>query len=192
MDTLPVFMTAVSRAVHRVEAHRIQDAAPRRVPFQKKIGVGMTRAEFDSACKAGRTRHVGLGESLSFVAHGAGLELADWNETIEPVIREETVESPDLGSIAAGAVSGVCQEAHGIDASGDPVVKLVFQAAIQQPDPHDRVIIEGEPPIDLTIRGGVHGDIATSAIVINCTERLMGALPGLHTMMSIPVPRLSP
>ena len=63
-----------------------------------------------------------------------------------------------------------------------------FQAAIGQKDPHDRVLIEGEPHMDLVIPGGVHGDVATCAIVINAIPRLLKAAPGLHTMATIPPP----
>ena len=65
------------------------------------------------------------------------------------------------------------------------VVHLEFQAAIGQDDPHDRVVIDGEPPIDMVIRGGVHGDVATSAILLNAIGPVMRAGPGLHTMATV-------
>jgi 4-hydroxy-tetrahydrodipicolinate reductase len=69
---------------------------------------------------------------------------------------------------------------------------MEFQAAIGQEDPHDRVVIEGEPPIDLMIKGGVHGDIATSAIALNAIAPLLASPPGLHTMATIPLVHFSP
>src|SRR5262249_30876365 len=46
MDAFPVAATAISKSVARVEVHRYQDASSRRIPFQKKIGVGLDVAEF--------------------------------------------------------------------------------------------------------------------------------------------------
>ena len=73
-------------------------------------------------------------------------------------------------------------------AGAEPVVTLEFQAAIGQTDPRpqDRVRIEAEPVIDMTIEGGVHGDVATTAITLNAIRSLLSAPPGLHTMATIP------
>jgi hypothetical protein len=46
MDTLPITLTGVCESVGAIEVDRIQDARIRRLPFQKKIGVGLTRDEF--------------------------------------------------------------------------------------------------------------------------------------------------
>jgi hypothetical protein len=42
--------------------------------------------------------------------------------------------------------------------------------------------------MDVIIPGGVHGDVATSSIVINSIPRIMEAKPGLHTMATIAPP----
>jgi 4-hydroxy-tetrahydrodipicolinate reductase len=66
---------------------------------------------------------------------------------------------------------------------------MIFQAAIGQTDPvpQDRVIIKGEPSIDVVFTGGVHGDIATSAMTLNAISSLMAAPPGLHTSATVPL-----
>jgi 4-hydroxy-tetrahydrodipicolinate reductase len=66
---------------------------------------------------------------------------------------------------------------------------MEFQAAIGQTGPHDRVVIEGEPRIDLRIEGGIHGDVATSAITLNAIDSLLESKPGLHTMATVPMVR---
>ena len=83
----------------------------------------------------------------------------------------------------------VRQVAEGFTAAGERVLRLEFVAAIGQEDPHDRVKIDGEPPIDLVLRGGVHGDVATSAMLLNSIGALRAAEPGLHTMATIRPPR---
>jgi 4-hydroxy-tetrahydrodipicolinate reductase len=54
-------------------------------------------------------------------------------------------------------------------------------------DPRDSIRIEGVPPIDLTIRGGVQGDQATAAIVVNSIPNVVAASPGLKTMIDLPI-----
>ncbi len=184
MDALPVLASGVCRSVRSVHVERIQDASSRRVPFQKKIGAGLDREHFDKRVADGSLRHVGLGESLHFLSKYLHLTIESWDENIEPVFADREL-SCALGPIHKGMIAGVRQVAKGY-ADERCVVCLEFQAAIGQPDPRDRVVLEAEPPIDLTIRNGVHGDVATSAIVVNSIPRLIEAPPGLHTMATIP------
>lgn len=185
MDAVPVFATAVSRRVDSIEIHRFQDATTRRVPFQKKIGATLTPAAFKAGVKAGWLRHVGLGESLHLVAAAMGWKIDTWRESIRPVIASRRARCA-LGTIQAGAALGVHQEATGAS-GGKRVLKFVFEAAIGLPDPHDRVLVRGEPDLDLRFAGGVHGDVATSSITLNAIRPLMASAPGLHTMLSLPL-----
>jgi hypothetical protein len=190
MDTLPVFATAVCKSVRSVHVWRIQDATTRRVPFQQKIGAGLDDQQFAAKIKDGSLRHVGLGESLHFISKYLGLGVTRWEESIEPVKAARDLTCA-LGPIPKGRSAGVRQVANGY-AGDKKVITLEFQAAIGQDNPHDRVVIHGEPPLDLTLAGGVHGDIATSAITLNCIAPLLAAPPGLHTMATIPMGRFAP
>jgi 4-hydroxy-tetrahydrodipicolinate reductase len=190
MDAFPVAATAISKSVRRVEVHRFQDASSRRIPFQKKIGVGLTDAEFKRQVKAGTLRHVGLGESLHFIAHQLGLGVDRWEETIAPVRARRNFQS-GLGPVKKGVICGVRQEARGF-AKRRVTVELKFEASIGLEDPHDRVIVEGVPEIDVRWQGGVHGDIATSAITLNTIAGLRRSPPGLHTMATIPLVGCTP
>jgi 2,4-diaminopentanoate dehydrogenase len=195
MDTLPVAASAVCRSVRHVKVWRVQDATTRRIPFQQKIGAGLDEHAFNEKVQQGTLRHVGLGESLHFVAHYLGLTIDAWSETIEPV-KAVTPLTCTLGPIPVGRCAGVRQVAKGwapgAAKTDRPVVELEFQAAIGQADPHDRVALESEPPIDMIIRGGVHGDIATSAITLNTVPAIIEARPGLHTMATVPMVRCVP
>lgn len=185
MDALPLFATAVSKSVRGVRVSRIQDASSRRIPFQHKIGAGLDEMEFHARVAAGTIRHVGLGESLHFLAHFLGMPIESWDEKIGPVLADRDLDS-GLGRISKGRVAGVRQIATGISA-GREAIRLEFQAAIGQPEPHDRIVIEGDPHLDLRIEGGVHGDTATSAIVLNAIRPLVRAKAGLHTMATLPL-----
>ena len=186
MDALPAFVTCACNEVRSLGVWRIQDARPRRLSFQRKIGAGLSLERFRKQAATGNLRHVGLGESLHFLAGALGATVERWTEELEPVVAAEALEC-ELGPIPAGHAAGVRQIARAW-ARGRELLTLEFQAAIAQPDPHDRVRIDGDPSIDLVLRGGVQGDRATSAILINCLRPLLDAAPGLHTMATIPMP----
>lgn len=185
MDALPVAASSACHEVRSMRIERIQDARKRRVPFQRKVGVGLTPVEFERRVADGSLRHVGLGESLHFLAHYLGWRIERWEETIAPVLAERALAS-ELGPVPAGNARGVRQEARAWVA-GRLALELVFQAALDEPEPRDRAVIEGEPPVELVLPGGVHGDKATSALVLNVVRPLLTAEPGLHTMASLPL-----
>jgi hypothetical protein len=41
--------------------------------------------------------------------------------------------------------------------------------------------------MEVVIRGSTHGDIATAAMVVNATRRVVEAQPGLVTMKDLPM-----
>lgn len=184
MDVWPVFMTGISQHVDSVVCVRRQNAAHRRLPFQKKIGAGLSVDAFLQRVEDGQIRHVGLPESVAMIAAGLGMRLDDVCETIEPVVAKRDVSSGEL-SVAAGQVAGVKQVANGV-IDGDSVIRLEFSAYIGAQDPQDAVHIKGLPDLDVVIKGGVHGDLATASAVVNVVPRAMSAPPGLKTMIDIP------
>ena len=190
MDAFTVAVTTACAAVRRVEIHRIQDASSRRLPFQKKIGATLSADEFAKLAERGAIRHVGLRESVHMVAASLGFAIERVDETIAPVIAETDLTC-GLGPIRAGTARGVHQEAHAW-AGGREVITLVFRAAIGEPHARDQIIADSDPPIDLVIRGGMHGDISTSAVVLNSMRSLLAAPPGLHTMVTIPLAGCAP
>lgn len=184
MDFLPTALTAVSQRVDRIKVSRIQDASKRRIPFQQKIGAGLTVDQFQEKVKAGTLRHVGLTESMHMIANRMGWVLDKTTESLIPVIAECDVDT-GYAPIKAGMARGVEQIGLGI-VSGEAVITLEFRAAVGEPEPYDRVEIFGVPDIESTIPGGVNGDIATCAITINALRSIVAAKPGLRTMTDIP------
>lgn len=183
MDLLPVVLTGVCREVKSVTVERLQDAQFRRLPFQKKIGAGLTLDEFKKKVGEGTLRHVGLTESVHMVAAKLGWKLDRTEDIIEPVVAKEKVETKAM-TIEAGDCLGVNQTGRGIK-DGEQVITLVFRAAIGEPEPRDRVHIVGDPEFAATIPGGVNGDVATCAIVVNAIPNVVAAQPGLRTMADI-------
>lgn len=185
MDAWPLFMTGVCQQVKRIRIARVQSASTRRGPFQKKIGAGCTLEEFQERVASGTLRHVGLAESVAMVASGLGWKLSDITESIEPIMAKEPVKT-DFVSVIPGQVAGVRQVGKGIKA-GEEVITLDFAASVGAPESYDAVYINGTPDMEVVIKGGTHGDIATAAIVVNSAQRVVQAAPGLVTMKDIPL-----
>jgi 4-hydroxy-tetrahydrodipicolinate reductase len=183
MDFLPLIMTGVCRQVRRITVERIQDAQFRRLPFQRKIGAGLTLRQFQDKVDQGVLRHVGLVESMHLLASGLGWKLEKTEDLLTPMIATYRVTTPEL-TIEPGRAVGVQQVGCGY-LNGEEVLTLVFRAVVGEPNPHDRIVIEGTPNIELTIKDGINGDIATCAIVVNAVPAVMKAQPGLRTMADV-------
>lgn len=190
LDTLAVALSGVCQKVNSIRAERIVDASLRRLPLQKKIGAGMTPADFDRKVAEGTIKHVGLPESVGLVSLAMGWKVGEIQERITPVIAEKEVRSNHI-KVQAGQVAGVRQVAKGILA-GQELVVLDLRMYLGAPNPHDSILIDGTPPVDMTIRGGVQGDNATPAIIVNTVPKLKKLEPGLRTVLDLPpiTPRL--
>lgn len=185
MDALPMMLSGVCHHVDRVEVRRYQDAQFRRIPFQKKIGAGLSYEEFEKRKNEGTLRHVGLTESMQFIAQQLGWTLERTEDKIEPVVAERNIETEAL-QIISGQVAGVRQTGRGF-VNGEERIRLSFQAAVGERESYDEVEIFGVPHIRSRIIGGVHGDVATCSIILNACKSVIHAMPGLRTMADVPM-----
>lgn len=183
MDAWPLFMTGVCTEVKEVKVSRVQDASRRRIPFQEKIGAGKTRKEFEALVKKGIIRHVGLPESVAMIAAGLGWKLDKITEVIRPIIYKKKVKS-DYLSVQPGLVAGVKQVGHGWK-RGKRLITLNFEASIGAGESYDSVSITGSPNMEVMVKGGTHGDIATVAMLTNAVSKVLEVPPGLKTMKDL-------
>jgi hypothetical protein len=186
MDALPIALTGVCERVEAIRVDRIQDARVRRLPFQQKIGAGLTREQFQRKVDDGSVRHVGLAESVSMIADAFGWKLDKITDDIQPRIATTTVASEYL-AVDPGYVCGIEQDGVGYR-NGQPLVTLHMEAYLGAPESYDAVEITGSPALKMKIAGGVHGDIATTSIVVNSLPKILEVAPGLHTMRDMPLP----
>jgi 4-hydroxy-tetrahydrodipicolinate reductase len=117
------------------------------------------------------------------IASRLGWDIDITEDIIEPVIAEKDI-TISSGVIEKGKVLGVKQTGKGFS-KGKELITLIFVAAAGIDTPYDRITIKGSPEIESTIKGGVNGDIATSAIVTNAVPVIIKAKPGLRTMADI-------
>jgi 4-hydroxy-tetrahydrodipicolinate reductase len=186
MDALPIMLTGVCERVDSIRVDRVQDARSRRLPFQQKIGSGLTTQQFQKKVADGSVRHVGLTESVMMIADALGWKLDKVTDRIQPRLAEQTVESEFL-AVDAGYVCGIVQDGIGWK-SGKPLITLHMEAYLGAPESFDAVTIEGNPRIQQKISGGVHGDVATASITVNSIPRVLDAPPGLRTMRDTNLP----
>jgi hypothetical protein len=186
MDALPITLTGVCEQVRAIAVNRIQDARSRRLPFQQKIGCGLTTAEFRARVEAGTVRHVGLTESIAMIAAAMGWKLERVTDQIKPVVSKDGISSPLL-TVAPGRVCGLIQDGVGY-VGGRPIVTLHMEAYLGAPESYDSVEIDGTPTLSMKIAGGVHGDVATASITVNSIPKVLAATPGLHTMRTLAIP----
>ncbi len=186
MDYYPCVLSSICQKVSRIKITRIQDASKRRIPFQKKIGVGLTRPQFKAKAADGALRHVGLVESMHMLAHSLNWKLDRTTESLKPVIAEQTITSGYV-KIKKGIACGVEQIGRGYIGKKE-VIRLHFRAAVGEREPIDAVEISGNPTIKSVIPGGVNGDDATCAITINAMRSISTVRPGLKTMLDLPTP----
>jgi hypothetical protein len=186
MDALPIALTAVCERVDSIEVLRVQDARVRRLPFQQKIGAGLTREQFQKQVDAGTVRHVGFTESIQMIADALGWKLDRITDDIEPRIADTPVQS-DLLAVDAGYVAGIIQRGIGY-VNGEPKIKLRLEAYLGAPESYESVHIQGSPRIHSRIAGGVHGDIATASMAVNSIPAVLASLPGFRTMRDMRLP----
>jgi len=188
MDTLPLVLTAPCLDVKSITIKRMMNSAHRRIPFQKKIGTGLTVDEFKQfVADKTITGHVGLVESGQMIAGGLGWKLDEIKEfPPEPVIAEADITTP-YTTVKKGQVLGLKSIATA-KKDGKTVITFEFIAYAGNAPEYDAVSIEGTPNIKERIEGGVHGDIGTIAMVLNTIPKVLKAAPGLKTMKDLSLP----
>jgi 4-hydroxy-tetrahydrodipicolinate reductase len=185
MDTLALCLTGVCRSVEKIEIERVVNASLRRMPLQKKIGSGLKPDEFRALFRQNKMGHVGLVESLALVAHALKWKLGRIRETCEPVIAARDIQTEFL-KVPKGLTCGIHHRAEA--AAGPRHLTLDLKMYLDAAEPRDAVKIFGDPPIDAVLHGGVHGDRATVAALVNAAPKVLAAKPGLLLMTDIALP----
>ena len=183
MDELVLSLASVCRKVERVHAKRILDAGRRRGPLQKKVGAGITQQEFQERVRRKTIGHVGLTESVAFIAAGLGWKLESINETISPVLSDKAVQT-DFVQVNKGQVAGIKMQAFG-EIDGKKVIALELQMYVGAESCYDAIYLEGDPSFQTKIEGGVPGDIATVSKVLNSIPRVIHEKPGLLRPLNV-------
>ena len=192
MDTLAITLTGLCQKVEKIRVTRLMNAATRRIPFQKKIGAGLTVDDFKEKIEEGHiTGHVGLSQSVAMIAAALSWKLDKIViDKVEPVIATKPVSSEAI-RVEKGRVAGLKQIARGLK-NDKEIIILEFQAYIGAEEEYDAIDIDGIPPIHEKISPCVHGDYGTVAIIVNSIPKVFNASHGLVTMKDLPIPSATP
>lgn len=174
MDFLPLVMSSICQDIENIRISRIQDAGCRRLQFQNKVGVGMTIEEFNRVNASGGFGHIGLPESIYMLSDAFKWRISRIVGEVSPVMRQD------------GKVAGILQTATGY-VNDDARIELYFKASAGETAPCDQIEIKGTPSFTSRIDGGINGDAASAAIVLNCVASLRRGSAGFHTMMDFPL-----
>jgi len=185
MDAFALALTAPCAKVRRISVTRVVDAAARKLALQRRVGAGLNIGQFRRAVTDGTVRHVGLVESAYLIASALGWKLERVDETLEPAIAPRDLDTQEL-RIPAGAAAGIRQSVKAY-CSGELAISLDLQVYVGAESPRDHVLIDGDPSIDTTIAGGVNGETATAAMLVNSLPRLLAGPAGLLTVRDLPL-----
>lgn len=188
MDLLVILWTGACESVDHIVSRRVNSLSPFGPAVMEEQGIGVTVEEFKKGNLAG---HVGFAESMGMIADGIGWEIDKFEQSMEPIVTDVDRKSP-YGFAAAGNVAGVAMKANGYR-NGELLIEMDHP---QQIEPEqvgvqtgDYVIIKGTPNVNMVNSPEVEGGIGTIAMCVNMIPQVINARPGLHTMLTLPVPR---
>lgn len=185
MDTMALAVTSPCLDVKSVRIERVVDASTRRENLQKKVGAGLTTAQFRKGVKKEQLGHVGLLESMHLVAEGLGWTLDKVDEKIKPVVSKKRVRTPFV-TVQSGQVAGIHHVCKGFK-NRKEVVTLDLQMYVGAKKPSDRITVQGSPNVNVLFENGVAGDEATVAMLVATVPAMKKLDPGVRSMLDVPV-----
>ncbi len=188
MDLLVIVMTGCCESVDHIISRRVNSLSPFGPAVMEEQGIGITPEDFRTKHLSG---HVGFAESIRMITDAVGWKLDKMDQSMDPILTDVDRKSK-YGFAKAGNVAGVDMKAKGwVD--GDVKIEMEHP---QQIEPEqvgvqtgDYVIIKGNPNINMVNSPEVPGGIGTIAMCVNTIPNIINARPGLHTMITLPVPR---
>jgi len=192
MDLLVVVMTGCCESVDHIVSRRVNSLSPFGPTVMHEQGIGITVDEFKKGVETGTLAgHVGFEESIGMIASAIGWKVDKVTTSMDPIVTDVDRKS-QYGFAKAGNVAGVAMKGFGYI---DGELKIEMDHP-QQIEPEqvgvqtgDYVIIKGTPNINMVNSPEVPGGIGTIAMCVNTIPHIINAKPGLHTMLTIPVPR---
>jgi hypothetical protein len=185
MDKLVLVLASACQQVEKVRVLRVVDASRRRLRLQKKIGVGLTLEQFNQQLEAGTIRHYGMTGSVWMIADQLGIPVDRVDEAVAPIVAEIAMKSQYF-SVKPGQIKGLKQVALGFK-DNEENIRLELEMYLGAAESLDSVKISGIPSLEMKVPGGIHGDIATTAILVNTIPAAFKLEPGLRTVVDLPM-----
>lgn len=193
MDLLVVMLTGACADVRSIKAERVNSLSPFGPAVMEEQGVGRSPEQFEAGVRDGSLAgHVGFNESVTMIADAVGWRLSEpVRQSMEPIV-SRVHRSTRYVSIEAGQVAGCTMRGSG-RVDGESRIEMVHPQQIEPQqegvETGDYITIRGNPNISMQIKPEVPGGIGTIAMCVNMIPLVIGATPGLKTMLDLPVPR---
>ncbi len=192
MDLLVVVMTGCCEEVEHIVSRRVNSLSPFGPVVMEEQGIGITEEEFRKGVETGKlSGHVGFHESINMIADAIGWKVDKVTQSMEPIVTDVDRKS-EYGFAKAGNVAGCAMKGFGY-VDGDLKIEMDHPQQIEPEqvgvNTGDYVIIKGTPNINMVNSPEVPGGIGTIAMCVNMIPHIINARPGLHTMITLPVPR---
>ena len=191
MDLLAICLSGCMTDVRKVACRRVNSLSPFGPLVMQEQGIGLTQEEFRQGVADGSLAgHVGFAESVGMINDALGLGVDAFCQQMQPIVTNVDRKAP-FGFAKAGDVAGVNMTGQGTR-NGEVVIDMVHP---QQIEPElegthtgDYIVLEGNPPVNMSIQPEVNGGTGTIAMCVNMIPHVINARPGLRTMIDLPVP----
>ncbi len=192
MDLLVVVMTGCCESVEHIVSRRVNSLSPFGPAVMEEQGIGITVEEFKKGVETGSlSGHVGFPESINMIADAIGWKVEKVTQSMDPIVTDVDRKSTH-GFAKAGDVAGCAMKGFGY-VDGELKIEMDHPQQIEPEqvgiNTGDYVIIKGTPNINMVNSPEVPGGIGTIAMCVNMIPQIINARPGLHTMLTLPVPR---
>lgn len=193
MDLLVVMLTGACADIESIKAERVNSLSPFGPAVMEEQGVGLSPGEFEAGVNDGSLAgHVGFKESIHMIADALGWKLSEpVQQSMKPIV-SKVPRLTKYVSIEAGEVAGCSMTGYG-RVDDERGIEMVHPQQIEPESEGvstgDYITIRGNPSITMGITPEVPGGIGTIAMCVNMIPLVIGATPGLKTMIDLPVPR---
>ncbi|MGC5010705.1 dihydrodipicolinate reductase [Streptosporangium sp. DT93] len=205
-DVLPLLISGLGTVVDVVRCQEIFDYSTYDQPDAVRYLVGMGQPmDYEPPMLAPTVPTMVWGGQVRLMARALGAELDEITETLQRRPLETTVDTATMGEFAAGTQGAVRFEVRGV-VGGVPrivvehVTRIHASCAPDWPVPPGggdgahRVIIEGDPRIEVTVEatdaGGnraAGGNATAVGRLVGAVDWLVEAEPGLYDALDVPL-----
>lgn len=204
-DVLPLLLSGLGSTVEVIRCQEIFDYSTYDQPDSVRYLVGMGQPmDYQPPMLAPTVPTMVWGGQIRLMARALGVELDEIRETLDRRALDATITTRSMGEFAAGTQGAVRFEVQGI-VGGAPrivvehVTRIHPSCAPDWPAPADgdgahRVIIEGQPRIEVTVAAtdedgnrSAGGNATAVGRLVGAIDWLAAADPGLYDALDVPL-----
>lgn len=189
---LPVVLSSMAGRVDRVIVTGGQDDAYNNAPWVQLFGYGKNPATFDGAALKDMITAY-YGPTAMVIADQAGIDYDEYVEDHEIFTTDEELNPRSVGAVKPGTIYAHaftmrCMK-DGKEVTGFHFIHKVCHKVKPEPPMSDKIIIEGEPNMTLSLRGmldPVEPFSTSAAPSVNLIPQCVEARPGIVDALDLP------